>query len=267
MKKILLLIFIISVSLYGQSVERVTGTIIWGSTFLNDSDYINEKHWYGYAVYDEEKETFVSKSIATNQNLFEFRYKKGDRNISMIFIYTMDNNGIPTNTLPIRLRASRGNTTRDTYRIFNSDSFFTFYSKQEHELCSMYLDHYGDPYIYEWRKFNDTIRVELGTVDIAYMRKAFNFNKGKKWLTKRIGLFRHPKEYLYFLVFETEIFNLDSTYDGRPEPYTDEVKLENIKKIINDPQTRQYADLRVVSIFLQFGETFEKRWEELFNFN
>ena len=77
MKKILLIIFIISISLYGQFEKeepKVSGEIdvVWGNSFKESKV---GKDWYEYVVYDNSAKTLTTKVIQTNQNLFKFTYR------------------------------------------------------------------------------------------------------------------------------------------------------------------------------------------------
>lgn len=272
MKKILLIIFIISISLYGQFEKeepKVSGEIYWGDNDFEDTESLTGgRTWCEYVVYDSSAKTLTTKVIQTNQDLFKFTYRKEDKYLEYIYLFRINNNGLATNLVPIRIRNAQTNKNKNIYLytdwIITTDNKYAKYLyKQEYELFDKFTDRFGDTNIYK-NRFDNHLHSFYETTDIAYMRKVFNYNKDKEPLTKYQGLIRLIKVDYYnvpieFIALSTELLA------GYNRVYSSDFLIKMIEnKIISSTNSKHIADLWVVDLFLKIGENFDERWNEIY---
>lgn len=273
MKKILLIIFIISISLYGQFEKeepKVSGEIdvVWGNSFKESKV---GKNWYEYVVYDNSAKTLTTKVIQTNQNLFKFTYRKEDKYLEYIYLFRINNNGLATNLVPIRIRNAQTNKNKNIelytdWVITTDNNYARHLYKQEYEMFHKEIDRFGDTNIYK-NRFDNHLYSFYDTTDIAYMRKVFNYNKDKEPLTKYQGLIRVDSYYsrnhdIRLIVFSTEISSVDGIGYGYS---SSKAIIEAYKDRINSSTNSTHiADLWVVDLFLKIGENFDERWNEIY---
>lgn len=272
MKKILLIIFIISISLYGQFEKeepKVSGEIYWGDNDFEDTESLTGgRRWCEYVVYDSSAKTLTTKVIQTNQDLFKFTYRKEDKYLEYIYLFRINNNGLATNLVPIRIRNAQTNKNKNielyTDWIITTDNKYAKYLyKQEYELFDKFTDRFGDTNIYK-NRFDNHLYSFYETTDIAYMRKVFNYNKDKEPLTKYQGLIKLIKVDYYnvpreFIALSTELLA------GYNRVYSSDFLIKMIEnKIISSTNSTHIADLWVVDLFLKIGENFDERWNEIY---
>ena len=272
MKKILLIIFIISISLYGQFEKeepKVSGEIYWGDNDFEDTEWLTGgRRWSEYVVYDSSAKTLTTKVIQTNQDLFKFTYRKEDKYLEYIYLFRINNNGLATNLVPIRIVNAQTNKNKNIYLytewIITTDNKYAKYLyKQEYELFDKFTDRFGDTNIYK-NRFDNHLHSFYETTDIAYMRKVFNYNKDKEPLTKYQGLIRLIKVDYYnvpieFIALSTELLA------GYNRVYSSDFLIKMIEnKIISSTNFKHIADLWVVDLFLKIGENFDERWNEIY---